>query len=141
MRSRVAGPVSVLAATGVAAAGVAAVASTGGSGGDSGIRGRVVPCGLIHERAARCAFSPAGAKVVVRAATGSPAVAVARADRRGRFRVELAPGTYALAPRPTGAPREAKPLDVEAVVPDAGWVTVVVPAGRMAPPTGRLGLR
>ena len=139
MRSGVAGPVSLLAAAGVAAAGVA-VASTGGSRGDSGIRGQVVPCGLIHERAAPCAFSPAGAKVVVRDAPGSAAVAVARADRKGRFRVAVAPGSYVVDARPKGAPKQAKPLDVKAVVPRAGWVTVVVPAGRMAPPAGRLGL-
>jgi hypothetical protein len=135
MRSRAAASAVLLAAAGFAATGVGA----GGADDTSGIRGRVVPCGLIHERAARCAVSAAGAKVIVRDAPGQPAVTVARAGRDGRFRVEVAPGSYVVEARAKGAPRSARTPSVAAVVPDGGWATVIIPAGRMAAPTGRLG--
>jgi hypothetical protein len=136
MRSRVAGPISALAAAGVAAAGVVAVASAGGSG-DSGIKGRVVPCGLIHERAAPCATSAAKAKVIVRRAPGGRALAVVRADAKGAFRVPMGAGSYVVEARPKGTPARTKPVDIPAVVPHGGWVTIVVPAGRMAAPIAR----
>jgi hypothetical protein len=139
MRSRAAAPASLLAAAGIAAVGVAAAGSAGGSADESGIRGRVVPCGLVHERAAPCAFSAARAKVIVRAVPGGAATRVVRAGGDGRFRVAVPPGSYAVEARPNGAARQRNPTTVAATVPDGGWVTVVVPAGRMAPPAGRLG--
>jgi hypothetical protein len=139
MRSRAAGPVALLAAAGVAAVGVGVAGSAGGGADDSGIRGRVVPCGLVHERAARCAFSAARAKITVRSVAGGGTTRVVRAGDDGRFRVAVPPGSYAVEARPKGAARQRKPATVAATVPDGGWVTVVVPAGRMAPPAGRLG--
>jgi hypothetical protein len=139
MRSRVAGPVSLLAAAGVAAAGVAVAASSTGAADDSGIRGRVVPCGLVHERAAACAVSATAASVTVRARPGGPALEVVRAGRDGRFQIGMAPGAYVVEARAKSAPRRPAPPTVPATVPDGGWVSVVIPAGRMVAPAGRLG--
>jgi hypothetical protein len=139
MRSRAAAPASLLAAAGIAAVGLGAAGSAGGGGGDSGIRGRVVPCGLVHERAAPCAVSAARAQVIVHALCAGRTTRVLRAGGDGRFRVAVPPGTYAIQARPKGAAPQRDPATVTAVVPRGGWATVVVPAGRMAPPTGRLG--
>jgi hypothetical protein len=99
----------------------------------------VVPCGLIHERAAGCAVTGAGARVTVRAGDGGPALDVVRAGRDGRFRVGVAPGTYVVEARAKGTPKQPAAPTVPATVPDGGWVSVVLPAGRMVAPAGRLG--
>jgi hypothetical protein len=135
MRPRARTPVLLVVAAGVAAVGIGAASSAGGG---SGIRGRVIPCGLVHERPAPCATSAAGATVVIRRAGGRTAAAVVRAGGDGRFRVAVAPGSYVVEARPKGAARQAHPPTVGAEVPEHGWVTVVVPAGRIAPPTVRL---
>jgi hypothetical protein len=138
MRSRWATPVIALAAVGAAATGLAASAAGGGRGeSGSGIRGSVVPCGLVHERPSGCAFSPAGARIVVRRAAGGPQIGAARADAHGRFRVAMGPGRYLVEAHPKGA-GGAAPVQVRAVVPAHGWVSVIVPAGRTAPPQARL---
>jgi hypothetical protein len=133
MRPRAASRLSALAAVGVVAAGIAAVAVAGGPGGDSGVRGRVVPCGLIHERAAPCAAADAGAgtRVVARRATNGAVVGSAKADAHGRFRLELEPGRYVVEARMDARRRHGGgPLRVSAVVPQGEWVAVTLLAGR-----------
>jgi len=133
MRRRAAFWLAASAATGVAAAAVVVGAAAGRSDDDSGVRGRVVPCGLVHERAAPCASAQAGAgaRVLVRRRPGDRPVATGKADADGRFRIALAPGRYVLEARMAGVPGTAKaaPL-VPAVVRHDGWTTVLLLAGR-----------
>ena len=139
MRPRTRKSVSALSATGVAVGVLVAIASAG-TGQDSGIRGSVVPCGLIHERAARCAIDAGNATVLVRRAHGDRVIATAKADRRGRFRVGLSEGSYVVQARSKGSPgRDDSRLSVPARVPRNGWVTVTVPAGPIAPPPSTPG--
>jgi hypothetical protein len=124
------------AATGAIAAVLAAAAGllvpgSGASAPDSGVKGRVVPCGLVLERAAPCA-SP-GARVSVSAGRGDRVVRTVK-TRIGRgFRMPLAAGDYWLQPR-MGKARGAR---VDVAVPEGRWVTVTLPAGRAAPPAPR----
>jgi hypothetical protein len=130
VRRRALRSVSAFAAAGIAVTALVPGASAGDRQ-DSGIRGSVVPCGLIHERAARCAIDAGNATVLVRDARGARVIATAKADRRGRFRVGLPAGSYLVQSRPKGSP--ARGASVPAKVPEHGWVTVTVPAGPMAP--------
>jgi hypothetical protein len=134
MRPPAARSAATLAATAVAAV-VLVGAATAGPGGESGIRGRVVPCGLIHDRAAACAAPVAGVRVVVRRAIAGRVVARTRAHADGRFRVALPAGHYVVEAAPKGARGlRIAPARASAVVPAHGWVDVVVPAGRLAQP-------
>jgi hypothetical protein len=112
----------------VVAAVLAAGAATSANA-PSGIRGTLVPCGLIHERAAPCAGGVAGATVRVRDGAGN-LVATAKADRRGRFRLVLREGAYSVRARVPGA--HAGPA-LAVLVPAHEWVNIVLTAGRTAP--------
>src|SRR4051794_22122524 len=144
MRRRGACWLAACAATGVAAAAVVVGAAAGRSDDDSGVRGRVVPCGLVHERAAPCAspHAGAGARVLVRRRAGDRPVATGKADAHGRFRIALSPGHYLLEARIAGVPGTSKAAPrVRAVVPHDGWTTVLLLAGRPTATTlvGRIG--
>jgi hypothetical protein len=109
----------------VFAAALAAGAATSANA-PSGIRGTVIPCGLIHERAAPCAAGVTGATVRVRDAAGA-LVASTKADRRGQFRVVVHEGAYSIRARVPGAP--AGPALAVTVLPHQ-WVRVLLPAGK-----------
>ncbi|HWH92262.1 MAG TPA: carboxypeptidase-like regulatory domain-containing protein [Baekduia sp.] len=134
MRRRAALWLAAPAAAGVAAASlVVGAAADSSSHQDSGVRGRVVPCGLVHERASPCASAQAGAGalVLVRLRPGEPPVAAGKADAHGRFRIALAPGTYLLEARMAGVRGASKAaLRIPAVVRQDGWTTVMLLAGR-----------
>jgi hypothetical protein len=122
MRRRIALCSLPLAATAVG--GGAAIAL--GSGHDSGIEGRVVPCGIVLERAASCADA---AKRPEKVLIGQRDHVLRRAKIRhdGSFRVPLHTGHYWLQAGPSG-PR------TRATVSASRWTTVTLIAGRMAPP-------
>jgi hypothetical protein len=111
---------------------VAAAAIALGNDKDSGITGRVVPCGIVLERPAPCSApsNPVG-KVLV----GRRAHVLRRAKIRanGSFRVRLSPGHYWLQVRTsnTRGPR------TRAGVSQREWTTVTLVAGRLAPPRRR----
>jgi hypothetical protein len=124
------------AATGATAVVIAAVAglSAAGSGAaapDSGVKGRVVPCGIVLERAAPCATP--GARVSVVAGQGQRVERTVKTRIGRRFRMPLEPGDYWLQPR-MGKNRGAR---VDVAVAAGAWVTVTLPAGRVAPPAPR----
>jgi hypothetical protein len=115
---------------------VLAVAIAGASsltrGDDSGIKGRVVSCGIVLERPAPCALASKRAGTVV---VGRQDHIVRRTKVRadGSFRVRLDAGRYWLQARSasTRGPR------TRATVTDGEWTTVTLVAGRVAPPRGR----
>src|ERR1700760_2873996 len=113
----------MLGGAAVVAAVLAACAATSASA-PSGISGTVVPCALIHERAAPCATGVQGATVRVRNA-GGELVATAKADRRGRFRIILRAGAYSVRARMPGAHPGAA---VAVTVPAHQWVRIVLSA-------------
>jgi hypothetical protein len=132
------------AATAVTALGLAAVATgtavaVGGRAGPrsepSGVTGRVIPCGLVHERAARCARAHTPVTVIVR--RRDDVVNTARTRVGGHFRIPLAPGRYTLEPRTPGPPPARAVPRVGVVVPDGHWTVVTLPAGSVAPPAPR----
>ena len=97
----------------------------------SGVKARVVFCGLVLERAAPCAI--AGAPVSVAVGQGDRVVRTLK-TRDGRwFRVPLEAGNYWLQPRAstTRGPR------VRIAVTKGEWNTVTLVAGRLSPPTPR----
>jgi hypothetical protein len=116
--------------TAAAVGGAAAIAL--GSDHDSGIDGRVAPCGIVLERPAPCAVDskPTG-KVLIGQRDHVVRRAKVRAD--GSFRASLDPGRYWLQPRISGTrgPR------THATVSDGQWTTVTLIAGRVAPPRRR----
>jgi hypothetical protein len=101
------------------------------SSGDSGVKGRVVPCGIVLERAAPCAVASKAGTVAVGRHRRVLRRAKVHAD--GSFRVRLEAGRYWLEPRAGGTqgPR------VNATVAEGEWTTVTLVAGRLAPPAGR----
>jgi len=110
-----------------AVGGAAAIAL--GSDDDSGINGRVVPCGIVLERPAPCAMDPKRAGQVV---VGQRDHVVRRAKVRadGSFRVRLDAGRYWLQAGTTGT-------RMRTTVAEGGWTTVTLVAGRVAPPRRR----
>jgi hypothetical protein len=118
-------------AVGVAASGTAVALSR--EAGDSGIRGRVVPCGIVLERPAPCSVIAKPGSVVV--GHGDRIVRRAKVRRGGRFRARLGPGRYWLQPR-AGKLRGRR---TRATVSAGKWTTVTIPAGQVSPPatTGR----
>lgn len=113
----------------VAVGGAAAIAL--GSDDDSGIKGRVVPCGIVLERPAPCAVDP---KRVGKVLVGQRDHVVRRAKVRadGSFRVRLVAGRYWLqASTTTRGPR------TRATVSEGEWTTVTLVAGKVAPPRRR----
>jgi hypothetical protein len=113
-----------------AAGGAAAIAL--GSDHDSGIKGRVVPCGIVLERPAPCAVAPKRAgKVLIGRHHHVVRRAKVRAD--GSFRAEVDAGRYWLQARINGTrgPR------TRATVNEGQWTTVTLLAGRIAPPRPR----
>jgi len=110
-----------------AAAGLAA-AGSGAEPPDSGVDGRVVPCGIVLERAAAC--STPGARVSVVAGRGSRVEGRVKTRIGRRFRMPLEPGEYWVQPRMA----KARGARVEVDVAAGEWVTVTLPAGRSAPP-------
>jgi hypothetical protein len=116
-----------LTAAGVGGAAAIAVASDD----DSGIEGRVVPCGIVLERPAACATaSTRAANVLIGRHNHVVRRAKARAD--GSFRVALDPGRYWLQAQISGAPGPR----TSATVSDGGWSTVTLVVGRVAAPRG-----
>jgi hypothetical protein len=113
-----------------AVGGAAAIAL--GSDADSGINGRVVPCGIVLERPAPCAVD---AKRVGEVLVGQRDHVVRRAKVRadGSFRVRLDAGRYWLQARTTSTrgPR------TRATVSEGAWTTVTLVAGQVAPPRRR----
>ncbi len=119
---------SLLGATAAATA-IASAAWTGAAAPDSGIRGRVVPCGIVHERAA-CPRDPRAVRLRVSRAADGRAIATVRPDANGRFRVAVRAGTY-LVEASSGAPGQA--VRVRVAVRAHAWTTVTLPAGRLSP--------
>jgi hypothetical protein len=113
-----------------AVGGAAAIAL--GSDHDSGIKGRVVPCGIVLERPAPCAVAPKPAGMVL---IGRQRHVVRRAKVRadGSFRGQLDAGHYWLQARVNGTrgPR------TRATVNQGQWTTVTLLTGRTAPPRPR----
>jgi hypothetical protein len=112
----------------LALAGSATVAAVGDAGADSGIRGQVVPCGIVLERPAPCSIVAKPQSVVV--GRGDRVVRRAKVRRDGRFRARLGPGRYWLQPR-AGKLRGRR---TRATVSAGQWTTVIVPAGQISPP-------
>jgi hypothetical protein len=115
----------------VLAAGTAAAIALGNDD-DSGIRGRVVPCGIVLERPAPCSApaKPVGKVLIGR---GDHVVRRAKIRANGSFRARLDPGHYWLQARSsnTRGPR------THATVSERKWTTVTLVAGRLAPPRRR----
>jgi hypothetical protein len=114
-------------------AGGAAAAIALGNDDDTGIKGQVVPCGIVLERPAPCS---APSKLVAgKVLVGQRAHVMRRAKIRanGSFRVRLSPGHYWLQARTsnTRGPR------THATVSKREWTTVTLVAGRLAPPRRR----
>lgn len=121
------------AATALAGAVIAASSATGVTHdrSDSGIKGRVVPCGIVLERPAACAATRSAASLAVGHGQRLLQTVKLRAD--GSFRVPLDSGSYWLQAR-TGKARGPR---VPATVPDGEWITVAVVAGQVSPPAQR----
>jgi hypothetical protein len=96
---------------------------------DSGVKGRVVPCGIVLERPAPCAVPSKHVSLVV--GQGDHVVRRAKLRDGGRFRVPLAAGRYWLQPR-AGRVRGQR---TRVTVADGEWTTVTIPAGRVSPPS------
>ena len=111
-------------------AGAAAIAQ--GRDENSGIKGRVVPCGIVLERPAPCSMTSKRAGTVV-VGRRQRVVRRAKVGGDGSFRVRLDSGSYWLEARmgDTRGPR------MRATVSDGQWTTVTLVAGRVAPPRGR----
>jgi hypothetical protein len=109
----------------------AANASGGGRRADSGVTGRVVPCGIVLERPAACAV--AGTPATVAVGHGERVVRRQKVRPDGSFRVRLEAGAYWVQARTakTRGPR------VRATVTAGEWVSVTLIAGRSSPPGGR----
>ena len=115
------------------AAGVGGAAAIAlGSDADSGIKGRVVPCGIVLERPAPCAVD---SKRVGRVLAGQRDHVVRRAKVRadGSFRVRLDAGRYWLQARMSST----RGRRTRATVSEGAWTTVTLVAGRVAPPRRR----
>ena len=113
---------------GVAVVGSGTAIAVSRGEGDSGIRGRVVPCGIVLERPAPCSVVAKPVSVVV--GHGDRVVRRARVRKGGRFRVRLGAGRYWLQPR-AGKLRGRR---THATVTAGKWTTVTIPAGRVSPP-------
>jgi hypothetical protein len=117
---------AVVLAVAIAASGT--VVALGRGAADSGIRGRVVPCGIVLERPAPCSVVSKPVSVVV--GHGDRVVRRALVRKGGRFRARLGPGHYWLQPR-AGRLRGRRSY---ATVAAGRWTTVTIPAGRVSPP-------
>jgi len=113
-------------AVAIAASGTLVALSRGAV--DSGIRGRVVPCGIVLERPAPCSVVAKPGSVVV--GRGDRIVRRAKVRNGGRFRARLGAGHYWLQPR-AGTARGRR---THATVSAGKWTTVVIPAGQISPP-------
>jgi hypothetical protein len=124
---------AAIAAIGLLVAALASRTPAGAGGGepDSGLKGRVVPCGLVLERAAPCAARDERVSVVV--GQGDHRLRTVKTHDGGRFRVPLEAGDYWLRPR-AGKTRGAR---VAATVDAGEWTSVTLVAGRVAPPGRR----
>ena len=96
---------------------------------ESGIKGRVVPCGIVLERRAPCADPRAVTSVAI--GRGDRVIRTVKVHRDGSFRAPLDAGTYWVRAR-TAKTRGSR---VRATVPKGQWITVALVAGRVAPPT------
>ena len=113
-----------------ALAGTAAIAL--GSDHNSGIGGRVVPCGIVLERPAPCAVdSKRAGKVLI--GQRDDIVRRAKVQADGSFRVGLDAGRYWLQAYRSGTrgPR------TRATVSEGEWTTVTLVAGRVTSPRQR----
>lgn len=117
-----------LALLAAAVAGAAAVALA--SDHDSGIAGRVVPCGIVLERPAPCAVASKRAGTIVVAQRQHVVVRRAKVRADGSFRVRLDPARYWLQARSS----RARGPRTRATVFDGRWTTVALVAGQIAPP-------
>ena len=117
----------------VAIAGSGTLVALSRGAADSGIRGRIVPCGIVLERPAPCSLSSRPVSVVV--GHGDRVVRRATVRKGGRFRARLGAGRYWLQPR-SGKMRGRR---THATVSAGKWTTVTIPAGQISPPaaTGR----
>jgi hypothetical protein len=114
-------------------AGGAALAS--GRDQNSGIAGRVVPCGIVLERPAPCAVPSASAGMIV-AGRRQHVFGRAKVRADGSFRVRLDPGRYWLQPRT----RNTRGPRTRATVSEGRWTTVTLVAGQVAPANPAQGL-
>jgi hypothetical protein len=117
----------------VAVAGSGTLVALSRGAADSGIRGRIVPCGIVLERPAPCSLLSAPVSVVV--GHGDRVVRRATVRKGGRFRVRLGAGRYWLQPRSA----KTRGRRTHATVSAGKWTTVTIPAGQISPPaaTGR----
>jgi hypothetical protein len=111
-----------------ALAGSGTVAALGDGAADSGIRGQVVPCGIVLERPAPCSIPAKPQSVLV--GRGDRVLRRAKVRRGGRFRARLRPGRYWLQPR-AGTLRGRR---THATVTAGHWTTAIIPAGQISPP-------
>jgi hypothetical protein len=113
-----------------AVGGTAAIAL--GSDHNSGIGGRVVPCGIVLERPAPCAVDSERAGEVL-IGQRDHIVRRTKVPTDGSFRVPLAAGRYWLQASSSGTrgPR------TRATVSEGEWTTVTLVAGRVASPRQR----
>jgi hypothetical protein len=112
----------------VAVAGSGAAVALSRGPGDSGIRGRVAPCGIVLERPAPCSVLAKPRVVVV--GHGNRVVRRAKVRKGGRFRVRLGAGHYWLQPRPG----KAHARRTHSTVSEGDWTTITIPAGQVSPP-------
>ena len=113
-----------------AAVGGAAAIALGSD--DSGINGRVVPCGIVLERPAPCTVD---SKRLGKVLVGQRDHVVRRANVRadGSFRVRLDAGRYWLRARMSST----RGRRTRATVSEGAWTTVALVAGRVAAPRRR----
>jgi hypothetical protein len=123
---RAAGLWAFVLALAIAGSGAAIAVSRGAK--DSGIRGRVVPCGIVLERPAPCSVLAKPRVVVV--GHGNRVVRRAKIRKGGRFRVRLGAGHYWMQPRPG----KAHARRAHATVSEGDWTTITIPAGQVSPP-------
>jgi hypothetical protein len=99
---------------------------------ESGIKGRIVPCGIVLERPAPCTVPSKRATTIV-VGQRRHVVRRVKAAADGSFRVRLDAGRYWLQAR-TGDTRSPR---THATVSEGHWTTVTLVAGQVAPPRGR----
>jgi hypothetical protein len=111
-----------------ALAGSGTVLALGDGALDSGIRGQVVPCGIVLERPAPCSVPGKPRSVVV--GRGDRVIRRAKVRRDGRFAARLAPGRYWLQP----SVRKLHGRRTHATVTAGQWTSVIIPAAQISPP-------
>jgi hypothetical protein len=117
----------------IAACGSADRSPSGRSSPDSGVTGMITlgPACPVARQAAPCKARPYAARVLIRGLSDGRVVSTVHSSSTGRFRVDLAPGTYTLvplSPRP-GVPPVASAVPVTVVAHRHRAVTIQYDTG------------